>query len=196
MDRLKITTTDEHGNTSVSYAIHETVYSLAKDIANLPVNHDELEVLIADKIKRFVHQEKLSVYERILAYFGLERKTQLTEFLEAKIKTHNELATKWKYGTDHSVRPYMVDTIAQIMQDVYHEKIGGWYVAATLDAGGYALSKNSYYKIPKDGSKEIQMEYTAEQQYWWCKCYHKYKTPKHSYYSYAQQYIESYENNQ
>jgi hypothetical protein len=110
MDVLKITVTDENGDTTVSHALHESYYDLARDIAKLPQNHDELHVLIADRIKRYVHQEKLSVYDRINTYFGDSTKDpQMSEFLLSKIETHSKLAKEWKYGTEYSVGSFPLE---------------------------------------------------------------------------------------
>ena len=93
----------------------DNIYNLARNIANLPQNHDELEVVIADEIKRFVHAEKLSVYHRILMYadaekFPKEKHLQwlAKSCLQPKVETHQELASKWKYGTEFSCRPHMI----------------------------------------------------------------------------------------
>ena len=103
----------ENGETKVvSQYMHEQIYDLAKDIASFPGCHDELEILIADRIKRFVHQEKASVYERVLEYAKFDDssghiKWLISNCLEPKVETHNELAQKWEYGTKYSCADQM-----------------------------------------------------------------------------------------
>ena len=89
------------------------IYDLAEHICSLPSNHDELEILVADLIKGFIHAEKHSVYCRLLEYAKFEEspdehtKWLINTCLEPKVETHAELAEKWKYGTKYSCRDQM-----------------------------------------------------------------------------------------
>lgn len=79
---------------------------LARAIAAIPTNHDEYELLIADMIKKFVHQEKYMVYDfalRLLEYGNLETPK---EYLTVKKETHRTLMNKWCYGTYYSIGTY------------------------------------------------------------------------------------------
>jgi hypothetical protein len=90
-----------------------TIYDLAEYICSLPSNHDELEILVADLIKAFIHGEKLSVYSRLLEYAKFEenpdKHTQwlIDTCLKPKVETHAELLEKWRYGTKYSCRDQM-----------------------------------------------------------------------------------------
>lgn len=68
----------------------ETVYSLADKIVEMAPLLNKIE--IKGMIKRLVHIEKHSVYDRIHSYFKNELNDHSKEFLELKIKTHLEMS--------------------------------------------------------------------------------------------------------
>lgn len=179
---------------------HQTLASLARDIANIPQNHDELEIVIADKIKRFIHQEKSSVYQRILEYASFEEEEErsmhlnslINGFLKPKIETHTELADKWEYGTEYSCREaIMRPPFAQELLDILNGKHNGaLYYAASLCNGKYTYHPNSVTRTEGIFSENAKKwEYNSYEKYLWCRLYLKYKTKHHSYYKEAQDFV-------
>lgn len=85
----------------------------------------------------------------------------------------------------------------EIMKKVYNEEISGAYVAATLDAGGFAFHPKAYEPVEGmfDRDEQETQDYSVEEKYWWSKCYVKHKTPSHAYYQESVDIINNYENN-
>ena len=95
---------------------HERVYDLAKDIAAMPKDTKDLEIVIADRIKRYVHQEKLSVYSRYKLYvkdlcsFPKEKMQEKIDMIfDTKIAVHDQLSNEWEYGGKFSCKEFMKD---------------------------------------------------------------------------------------
>lgn len=72
-----------------------------------------------------------------------------------------------------------------------------WYAGSLEIAGeGNLYHDTCWTKIEGmfDSNVEtVRHEYTPEERYWWCKCYVKHKTPNHSFYEEAKNFIEQYE---
>lgn len=81
----------------------ESLQDLANRIASLPQNHDELEILIADMIKRHIHQEKYHVYHGLHGFFKGFGDAKPIEHMRLKMEGHKALKDKWEYGTENSV---------------------------------------------------------------------------------------------
>ena len=96
----------------------ESLTSLARDISRFPSNHDELEILIEDRIKRYIHQEKSFWYKMALKDLHdlshlVSDETKNDIFKERihilfglKGESHRELSEIWEYGTNYSVKKH------------------------------------------------------------------------------------------
>lgn len=79
---------------------------LAKIIAKIPTNHDQYEYVIADTIKRYIHQEKYELYKNLAHWKDAGLDWIFSRIVEPKIDTHKQLSEKWQYGTEYSLLEY------------------------------------------------------------------------------------------
>ena len=88
---------------------HNTIRDLAKALDQLPQNHDDREEVIADMIKKFVHQEKYMIYSNLTHWKDAGLEWIFSRIIIPKIETHKELSEKWAYNTPYSYRNYGKD---------------------------------------------------------------------------------------
>ena len=149
----------------------EHISDLAKDIAAMDKDTDDLEVKIADRIKRHIHQEKSSVYSRYKMYVKDLRflvrddrmdvfDNQVETLFDAKIETHNYLAENWKYGTKFScATSIMRPPFAEILKNILDEK------AELVFVGGAFWSPRGYFNFDGIRNGDQKWKYNSYEKF-------------------------------
>jgi hypothetical protein len=191
MDTITESITENGETKVVAQWQHEHIGDLAKKIASLPQNHDELEIVIADLIKRHIHQEKAGVYNNLKHLVEHLDCHKTTEFLEIKEETHKKLEKEWEYGSDHSCATHIMrPKFAEILKTLLKDEIYGMHNGGSLTTSGYTFHKTSVQKTEgmiEPGTRKY--EYNNYERYLWCKLYLKHKTETHAYYKDSLEYV-------
>jgi hypothetical protein len=198
MDLITESVTENGETKVVAQWTHEHISDLVEKIIAIPPSHDEREIVIADLVKRHIHQEKSGVYNNLKHLTKHLDCHKTTEYLEMKEKTHQKLEREWEYGTKYScATDIMRPLFAEMLKELLDEKSGGTYCAASLCLGDYVFNSTKVRKyLGKHGGEDrhgSEWEYRPYEKYLWCKLYLKHKTPTHHFYEGSLKYVTAVE---